>query len=142
MFYHIKIKINYYTSINLPVNDRFTNLSDMQFEISKEQTNFINKINDACKNIRDIETECYLHEQFNENIIPEFGKIGMLGCPISKQYGGLGYDFLTYAMALQRIGKEGGSLRTFFSAHISIGQLILQNWASMVAKKIILTIYY
>ncbi len=120
------------------MNDGFTNLSDMQFEISKEQTTFINKINDGCKNIRDSETECYLHERFNENIIPEFEKIGMLGCPISKKYGGLGYDFLTYAMALQSIGKEGGSLRTFFSAHISIGQLVLQNWANKEQKKLFL----
>ena len=117
MLYYVKIKINYYTSINQPVSNRFLNLSDMRFEISKEQTNFINKINDACKNIRDIETECYLHERFNENIIPEFGKIGMLGCPISKQYGGLGYDFLTYVMALQRIGMEGGYLLELFFLH-------------------------
>ena len=135
MLYYVKIKINYYTSINQSVSNKFINLSDMRFEISKEQTNFISKINDACKNIRNIETECYLHERFNENIIPEFGKIGMLGCPISKQYGGLGYDFLTYVMALQKIGMEGGSLRTFFSAHISIGQLVLQNWASIEQKK-------
>jgi hypothetical protein len=58
----------------------------------------------------------------------------MLGCPISKQYGGFGYDFRTYVMALQRIGMEGRSLRTFFSAHISIDQLILQNWASIEQK--------
>ncbi|MGH9964182.1 MAG: acyl-CoA dehydrogenase family protein [Nitrososphaeraceae archaeon] len=31
----------------------------------------------------------------------------MLGCPISTKYGGMGYDFLTYCLALERIGEEG-----------------------------------
>ncbi len=53
----------------------------------------------------------------------------MLGCPISTSYAGLGYDILTYILAIERIGEEGNSLRTFFSAHTSIGQMVLQGWA-------------
>ena len=59
----------------------------------------------------------------------------MLGCPISTKYGGLGFDILTYALAIERIGKEGSSLRTFFSAHTSIGQMVLQGWATEEQKK-------
>ncbi|NHI03901.1 Glutaryl-CoA dehydrogenase [Candidatus Nitrosotalea sp. TS] len=55
--------------------------------------------------------------------------------PISKKHGGLGYDILTYVFALERIGREGNSLRTFFSAHVSIGQMVLQNWANEEQKK-------
>ena len=70
----------------------------------------------------------------NEKIVPEFGKIGMLGCPISRRYGGLGYDILTYVLAIERIGEEGNSLRSFFSAHTSIGQMVLQGWADEAQK--------
>jgi alkylation response protein AidB-like acyl-CoA dehydrogenase len=42
-----------------------------------------------------IRTKSYLEEKFNDKLIPEFSKIGMLGCPISTRYGGLGYDILT-----------------------------------------------
>jgi alkylation response protein AidB-like acyl-CoA dehydrogenase len=59
----------------------------------------------------------------------------MLGCPISKKYGGLGYDILTYLFAIERIGQEGNSLRTFFSAHVSIGQMVIQNWGNEEQKK-------
>jgi len=59
----------------------------------------------------------------------------MLGCPISKEYGGLGYDILSYLLALERIGEEGSSMRTFFSCHTSIGQMILQNWGTEEQKK-------
>jgi alkylation response protein AidB-like acyl-CoA dehydrogenase len=59
----------------------------------------------------------------------------MLGCPVSRKYGGLGYDILTYILALERIGKEGSSMRTFFSAHTSIGQMVIQGWANEEQKR-------
>lgn len=107
----------------------------MNFEISGKQKNFLEKIDKVCRSIRENEEKSYMQEKINEKVIPEFGKIGMLGCPISTKYGGLGYDILTYVMALERIGQEGNSMRTFFSAHISIGQMVLQSWANDEQKK-------
>ncbi|TBR24248.1 MAG: acyl-CoA dehydrogenase [Candidatus Nitrosotenuis sp.] len=107
----------------------------MNFEISEKQKNFLNKVDLVCRSIRENEEKSYIQEKLNDQVIPKFGKIGMLGCPISEKYGGLGYDILTYALALERIGQEGNSLRTFFSAHISIGQMVLQSWANNEQKK-------
>jgi alkylation response protein AidB-like acyl-CoA dehydrogenase len=108
----------------------FSDISQMNFERSIEQNDFISKVDACCQKIREPEEKAYLEEKFNERLIPEFSKIGMLGCPISARYGGLGYDILTYVMALERIGEEGSSIRTFFSAHTSIGQMVLQSWAN------------
>ncbi len=113
----------------------YVNLSQMDFRFSSSQRKFLQKVDDVCKYIRPHEEKCYLEERLNDKVVPAFGKIGMLGCPISKKYGGLGYDMLTYALALERIGEEGASLRTFFSAHTSIGQLVLQGWGSEEQKK-------
>ncbi|MGI0102484.1 MAG: acyl-CoA dehydrogenase family protein [Nitrosotalea sp.] len=113
----------------------YSNISKMNFEVSEEQKNFLKQVDHACKTIREHETKCYLEEESNDMIVPLFGKIGMLGCPISKKHGGLGYDILTYVFALERIGREGNSLRTFFSAHTSIGQMVLQNWGNEEQKK-------
>jgi alkylation response protein AidB-like acyl-CoA dehydrogenase len=113
----------------------YSNISKMNFEVSEEQKIFLDKIDRVCKSIRDYETRCYLDEKSNDRVIPEFGEIGMLGCPISKKYGGLGYDILTYLFAIERIGREGNSLRTFFSAHISIGQMVIQNWGNEEQQK-------
>ncbi len=113
----------------------YSDISKMNFEVSDEQKKFLEQVDQACKTIRDHETKCYLEEKSNDMIVPEFGKIGMLGCPISKKHGGLGYDILTYVFALERIGREGNSLRTFFSAHVSIGQMVLQNWGNEEQKK-------
>ena len=115
----------------------FSNLSRMSFVISDKQKKFLKEVDDICRSIRQDEEKCYLEEKLNEKIIPEFGKIGMLGCPISRRYGGLGYDILTYVLAIERIGEEGNSLRSFFSAHTSIGQMVLQGWADEAQKQIV-----
>lgn len=114
---------------------RYHDLSEMNFNISKRQKNFLSKVDNASKLLREYEEECYLKERINDRVVPVFKNIGMLGCPISTIYGGLGYDFLTYCLALERIGEEGSSVRTFLSAHISIGQLVLQGWANGAQKK-------
>jgi alkylation response protein AidB-like acyl-CoA dehydrogenase len=116
-------------------NTYFSNLSQMNFDLSNDQKRFLKKVNDICKLLREDEEKNYLIESINEKVIPFFTKIGMLGCPISKEYGGLGYDILSYLLALERIGEEGSSMRTFFSCHTSIGQLVLQNWGNDEQKK-------
>jgi alkylation response protein AidB-like acyl-CoA dehydrogenase len=114
---------------------RYYDLSEMNFNISRKQKNFLSKVDSISKLLRRYEEECYLNERFNDRIVPAFKNIGMLGCPISTEYGGLGYDFLTYCLALERIGEEGSSIRTFLSAHTSIGQLVLQAWANGEQKR-------
>ena len=116
-------------------NHHFSNLSQMNFDLSKEQKFFLQKIDGICKLLREEEEKSYLKESLNEKVIPFFNKIGMLGCPISKEYGGLGYDILSYLLALERIGEEGSSMRTFFSCHTSIGQMVLQNWGTEEQKR-------
>lgn len=113
----------------------YSNLSRMSFELSSEQKKFLSKVDRACSDVRQREEECYLEEKLNDRVIPVFGRIGMLGCPVSKKYGGLGLDMLTYALAVERVGMEGSGMRTFFSVHTSIGQLVLQGWASEEQKK-------
>jgi alkylation response protein AidB-like acyl-CoA dehydrogenase len=107
----------------------------MNFDTTKQQEVLISKVDSVCKSIRSLEEECYIEDRINEKLVPEFSKIGMLGCPISKKYGGLGYDILTYCKTLERIGEEGNSMRTFFSVHTSIGQMILQGWADEDQKE-------
>ncbi|MDW0257834.1 MAG: acyl-CoA dehydrogenase family protein [Nitrososphaeraceae archaeon] len=107
----------------------------MNFNTTNDQDGFISKVDAVCKTLRSFEEACYIEEKLNEKLVPEFSKIGMLGCPISKEYGGLGYDILTYCKSLERIGEEGNSMRTFFSVHTSIGQMLLQGWANQEQKK-------
>ncbi len=102
----------------------------MKFDVSPDQGEFLQQVDKVCSSLRDYEEICYLEERLNDRLVPSFGSSGMLGCPVSRQYGGLGYDMLTYALAIERIGREGASMRTFFSVHTSIGQMVLQSWGN------------
>jgi alkylation response protein AidB-like acyl-CoA dehydrogenase len=107
----------------------------MNFQISPDQKRFLDDVDGVCRTLGDYEQECYLQQKLNDRLIPAFEKVGMLGCPISRKFGGLGYDILTYSLAIERIGREGSSMRTFFSVHTSIGQMVIQSWGSEEQKK-------
>jgi alkylation response protein AidB-like acyl-CoA dehydrogenase len=113
-----------------------TDLGTMSFEVSDEQRLILNVVDDACKKIRPIEDKCYLEHKFNDRVLPIFKDAHLPDLPVSRNYGeGQGADALTYALALERIGREGTGVRTFFSGHTSLGQLTLQKWGNAEQKE-------
>ncbi len=120
--------------------DEFMSLSKMNFDVSEEQKLILEQVERACRQIRPIEERCYLERRLNDQIKPVFAKAHMLGLPISRKYGdGQGADMVTYALAIERIGREGTGVRTFFSVHIALCQMTVQLWGSEEQKQRILT---
>ncbi len=120
--------------------DDFTSLSKMNFDVSEEQRLTLEQVDRACREIRPIEEKCYLERRRNEMVKPVFARAHMLGLPISRRYGdGQGADMVTYALAIERIGREGTGVRTFFSVHIALGQLTVQTWGNEEQRQRILT---
>ena len=108
----------------------------MNFDVSDEQRLVLDEVDRACRELRPFEDEAYLAGRFNEHLAPIFKKAQLLGLPISRRYGeGQGADVLTYALALERIGREGTGVRTFLSGHVSLGQVTIQKWASEEQKQ-------
>jgi alkylation response protein AidB-like acyl-CoA dehydrogenase len=111
--------------------DEFMNLSKMNFDISEEQTMILQQVDRACREFRPIEDKCYLEHKINDQVIPFFSKAHLLGLPVSRKYGdGQGADMMTYALAIERIGREGTGLRTFFSVHMALCQMTIQHWGT------------
>ncbi|MBX9790793.1 MAG: acyl-CoA/acyl-ACP dehydrogenase [Pirellulales bacterium] len=75
-----------------------------------------------CEELRPLEELCYLERRFNPDIQRLALKHNLLGMPLPVDLGGRGADYVTYARALARIGREGTGVRTFFSGQTSIGQ--------------------
>jgi alkylation response protein AidB-like acyl-CoA dehydrogenase len=118
----------------------FSNLSKMDFDVSEEQKLILDQVDRVCREIRPIEERCYLEHRLNDQVGPVFAKAHMLGLPISRRYGdGQGADMVTYALAIERIGREGTGVRTFFSVHIGLGQQTIQGWGSEELKERYLT---
>ncbi len=119
--------------------DEFVGLSKMHFDVSEEQSLILEQVGRACQEIRPIEEKCYLERRMNDRVKPIFAKAHVLGLPISRRYGdGQGADMVTYALAIERIGREGTGVRTFFSVHIALGQLTVQMWGNEGQRQAVL----
>lgn len=120
--------------------DEFMSLSKMDFDVSEEQNLILEQVDRACRQIRPIEEKFYLERRLNDQIKPVFAKAHMLGLPVSRKYGdGQGADMVTYALAIERVGREGTGVRTFFSVHIALCQLTIQHWGDEEQKQRLLT---
>ena len=115
--------------------DEFMKLSKMNFDVSEEQALLLEQVDRACKEFRPIEDKCYLEHRINDQVRPFFAKAHLLGLPVSRKYGdGQGADMVTYSLAVERIGREGTGLRTFFSVHMALGQMTIQHWGTEEQK--------
>lgn len=115
--------------------DEFMSLSKMNFDVSEEQAMILEQVDRACKEFRPIEDKCYLEHRINDQVRPFFAKAHLLGLPVSRKYGdGQGADMVTYALAIERIGREGTGPRTFFSVHMALGQMTIQHWGTEEQK--------
>src|SRR6266571_5167543 len=134
---HIKYKSNERLfRLKTIVDSGSEDLSKMNFDVSDEQKLVLDEVDRACRELRPLEDQAYLAGKFNDHLIPIFKKSQLLGLPISRRYGeGQGADILTYALALERIGREGTGVRTFLSGHVSLGQLTVQKWGNEDQKQ-------
>jgi alkylation response protein AidB-like acyl-CoA dehydrogenase len=124
----------------MQAEDEFMRMSRMDFDVSEEQALLLEQVDRVCKEIRPIEDKCYLERRINDQVRPVFAKAHLLGLPVSRKYGdGQGADMVSYALAIERIGREGTGLRTFFSVHMALCQMTIQHWGNEDQKQRILT---
>jgi alkylation response protein AidB-like acyl-CoA dehydrogenase len=103
--------------------------------MSFDAVKLVADVENFCQEIRPVEELCYAERQFNEQVVPLARKYNLLGMNIAEAYGGRGADAVNYLKALARIGREGTTVRTFFSGHLSIGAYPIQTWGSEALKR-------
>ena len=59
-------------------------------------------------------------EIFDRSIVNEMGELGLLGIPYEEEYGGVGADFLSMAMACEEISKTDPSIGLSFEVHTTL----------------------
>lgn len=67
--------------------------------------------------------------------IREMAKKGWLGIPWKKEDGGMGKDFLSYAVALEELSRADAGVGVFLSVHSSAATSPLHDWGSEELKK-------
>lgn len=58
---------------------------------------------------------------FPTEAIQKFGRMGMMGLPYPKEYGGAGLDVMSYAIAVEELSRVDGGTGVILSAHVSLG---------------------
>jgi alkylation response protein AidB-like acyl-CoA dehydrogenase len=92
-------------------------------------------VEEFCQEVRPVEELCYAERKFNDQVVPLARKHNLLGMNLRTEYGGRGADEVSYFKALIRIGREGTTVRTFFSGHLSIGAYPIQTWGNEALKR-------
>ena len=94
----------------------------MEFNVPKTHELFRQMIREFVeKEVKPIAAEVDENERFPMETVEKMAKIGIMGIPIPKEYGGAGGDNLMYAMAVEELSKACATTGVIVSAHTSLG---------------------
>lgn len=73
--------------------------------------------------------------QFPAEAIEKLGKMGLMGIPYPKEYGGAGMDIVSYAIAVEELSRVDGGTGVILSAHVSLGSWPIYAYGTEEQKK-------
>jgi butyryl-CoA dehydrogenase len=104
--------------------------------ISKEHEEFRKKIREFAENqIEPKARELDEAGKFPFDTVKKLGEMGILGMVAPKQYGGSGYDTLSYSIAVEEISRVCGSTGITVAAHNSLGLYPIYLFGTEEQKK-------
>jgi butyryl-CoA dehydrogenase len=93
----------------------------MDFALSKEHEMARTLFRDFAQNeVKPLAQEVDETEEFPRETTNKMAKLGFLGIPVPKEYGGQGCDPLAYAMCVEELSKVCGTTGVIVSAHTSL----------------------
>ena len=93
----------------------------MDFTFSKEHEMARKLFADFTENeVKPLAIETDETETFPRETVTKMQKLGFLGIPIPKEYGGQGCDPLTYVMCVEELAKACATTSVIVSAHTSL----------------------
>lgn len=73
--------------------------------------------------------------QFPVDLVRQMGDLGLFGIPFAEEYGGMGGDTVSYALAVEEISRADASLGITLAAHCSIGMGPVYYFGSQEQKE-------
>ena len=93
----------------------------MYFKLSDDHLMIQKTIRDfAVNEVEPSAAERDEEERFDIELFYKMGELGLTGLPWEEKYGGSGFDFLAYAIAVEELSKVCGSTGVTLSAHVSL----------------------
>jgi short-chain 2-methylacyl-CoA dehydrogenase len=107
----------------------------LDFELSDEQSLLRDTVRDfARQEVAPVAAELDREKRFPYELVAKLGELGLMGIPLPEEYGGGGADTLSYAMAIEELGRIDASLAITVAAHTSLGTLPIHLWGSEQQK--------
>ncbi|WP_227935936.1 acyl-CoA dehydrogenase [Alkalihalobacillus deserti] len=108
----------------------------MNFELTKEQTMIREMVRDFAQNeVAPNAEHVDKTAEFPIETFKKMGQLGLLGIPFSEEYGGSGGDTISYALAVEEIGRACGSTGLSYAAAVSLGASPLYYFGSEEQKQ-------
>lgn len=112
----------------------------MNFQLTREQELVKQMVREfALNEVKPIAAEIDETERFPMENVEKMAKLGMLGIPFSKEYGGSGGDTLSYIMAVEELSKVCGTTGVIVSAHTSLCASLIDQFGTKDQKEKYLT---
>ncbi len=93
----------------------------MDFSYTKQEELFLQMIREfAEKEVKPLAAEVDEEERFPEETVKKMAKIGLMGIPVPKEYGGAGGTNIMYGMAVEELSRMCATTGVILSAHTSL----------------------
>lgn len=108
----------------------------MYFSTSAQHEELRAKIREFAETeIKPIASELDQENRFPDDIVNQMGKMGIMGIPYPKEYGGAGLDITSYAIAVEELSRVDGGVGVILSAHVSLGCWPIMAYGTEKQKK-------
>ncbi|CUU49314.1 acyl-CoA dehydrogenase [Clostridium beijerinckii] len=100
----------------------------MNFKLTREQQLVQQMVREfAVNEVKPIAAEIDETERFPMENVKKMAKLGMMGIPFSKEFGGAGGDVLSYIIAVEELSKVCGTTGVILSAHTSLCATVINE---------------
>ena len=108
----------------------------MNFQLTREQELVKKMVREfAINEVKPIAAEIDETERFPMENVKKMAKLGMLGIPFSKEYGGAGGDTLSYIIAVEELSKVCATTGVIVSAHTSLCASLIDQFGTKEQKE-------
>jgi len=108
----------------------------MNFKFNAEEQEIITMLHDFCLNeVAPIAAEIDENERFPEETWHKLADMGMMGVPISEEYGGSGLSYVSYIGVCEELAKHCASTSIMVSAHSSLCSWPISEYGTEEQKK-------
>lgn len=108
----------------------------MNFQLTRDQELVRQMVREFAMNeVKPIAAEIDETERFPMENVEKMAKLGMLGIPFAKEYGGAGGDTLSYIIAVEELSKACGTTGVIVSAHTSLCASLIEQFGTKEQKE-------